>query len=399
MITITKIYPYYISSNQNNIKPTQGERISSDINVYSKDLLYIFDDPHDEEDIQMLEKDFEEALTKITNRIKPFLLSKNINLFIGSGCSIDAIPLMGKTFLNAKEKIENVEYLGEYALESNKNIEACLNWLNAGLEFLNEDDTKYELYKKLYLDLLTELKKSIIYTSKDKENLAIETYAKLFNLLFSVRKEDNHQPLNVFTTNYDLLIERTFESISAHYINGFTGVVNRLFDPSVFRLRYVDDENRYREKWDPVSRFARLYKLHGSINWFFNGEYISEHIGNETEFNGGETVIYPTINKHNQSLQTPYSELFRELSINLQKPNTTMIILGYGFPDEHINQLIQQALSNETFNLIIFGDITEEGLDKFHNQNKNKNNLHIIGGDTMEGLKIHYLSYLVNNIL
>ncbi|MGG1688396.1 SIR2 family protein [Pseudalkalibacillus sp. NRS-1564] len=361
--------------------------------------MYILNEETEGESTSDYKNDFEESLVRISNRLKPFLLSRNISLFIGSGCSIDAIPLMGKTFKDAKDKLENIDLLGEYAHPDNKNIEACLNWLNAGLEFLSEEKEDYELYNKLYDGLLKELKDSIINTKEDDEKTAINTYAKLFNLLFSVRQDSKHQPLNLFTTNYDLLVERTLESISAHYINGFSGVVNRLFDPSVFRLRYVDDENRYREKWDPVSRFARLYKLHGSINWSFEEEGISEKIGNINFGAGKESVIYPTIDKHTQSLQTPYSELFREFSMHLQKPDTTMVIMGYGFPDEHINQLIQQALSNETFNLIIFGDLKEEGLNQFYNRNQNKNNLHIIGGDTSSGSKVHYLSFLVDNIL
>ena len=48
------------------------------------------------------------------------------------------------------------------------------------------------------------------------------------------------------------------------------------------------------------------------------------------------------------------------MSIKLQSPNTTLIILGYGFGDEHINNLIAQSLINEDFNLIILNSYKGE---------------------------------------
>ena len=57
--------------------------------------------------------------------------------------------------------------------------------------------------------------------------------------------------------------------------------------------------------------------------------------------------------KHKQTAQAPYSELFREFANILQVPNTTLIVMGYGFPDEHINNIISQNLKNQDFNLIV----------------------------------------------
>jgi hypothetical protein len=39
--------------------------------------------------------------------------------------------------------------------------------------------------------------------------------------------------------------------------------------------------------------------------------------------------------------------------------------MGYGFPDQHINQLISQALSNEDFTLIIFSSLLEDKAKEF----------------------------------
>lgn len=109
-------------------------------------------------------------------------------------------------------------------------------------------------------------------------------------------------------------------------------------------------------------------------------------------------MIYPSYVKHDITNQTPYSELFRELTLNLQKPNSVLIVLGFGFPDEHINQLIEQALNNEDFILLIFGDDEEGKLNSFYNRNKMKPNIHLIGGNYQKEKNKGKLHYFENSI-
>lgn len=62
----------------------------------------------------------------------------------------------------------------------------------------------------------------------------------------------------IFTTNYDLLMEQAFERGSVPYFDGFVGCVKPFFDQ-----RAIED--------DVIpARWARLWKLHGSINWRSN---------------------------------------------------------------------------------------------------------------------------------
>ncbi|MGG4043089.1 SIR2 family protein [Bacillus smithii] len=382
---MAKISPYYIRGNKNLITLMDG----TEYEVDDLDFLNFY---------EQNDENYLNAIEMIKMRMQKYFMSTNLSIFIGSGCSCSSIPLMGNTFKKIKVELEDKHLLGEYLDENNNNIEKCLDWLVSGLQFLKEDNDKFSSYHALYYTILSKLKESIINLDPTKSELTLRDYCDFLNFIFSLRKGTQFQPLNIFTTNYDLFIEKALEKVKIHFINGFNGVINREFDPSMFRIRYVDDENRYKDKWDPISRFCRLYKLHGSINWFLEDDRIIEKIGYDRTEDKRNTVIYPTVNKHMQSLQTPFSELFREFSLQLQKSNMTLIVMGYGFPDEHINQLMQQALSNETFSLIVLGDIREEGLKNFYIKNHEKQNLHIIGGDTLDGQMVHYFSYLVKNI-
>ena len=82
------------------------------------------------------------------------------------------------------------------------------------------------------------------------------------------------------------------------------------------------------------------------------------------------------------------------MNIKLQNPNTTLIILGYGFGDEHINNLIAQSLINEDFNLIILNSYKENGsltkAGEFFNKCNDNMNIHFIGGKNEKGKSLHY---------
>ncbi|MEF2985638.1 SIR2 family protein, partial [Pseudomonas aeruginosa] len=76
----------------------------------------------------------------------------------------------------------------------------------------------------------------------------------------------------IFTTNYDLFNEYALENNNIIYSTGIQNTILKKFDINQFKYRVVDDTNRYKEKWQPVSKEANLYKIHGSINWKSNEE-------------------------------------------------------------------------------------------------------------------------------
>ncbi|MGE7932618.1 SIR2 family protein [Viridibacillus arvi] len=327
---------------------------------------------------------FKDQKGRVKKVLNDCLMSKNLNILIGSGCSVPAVPLMGWTFKRIKEANSDL-VLGKFNGDS-PDIEGYLNWLNTGINFLenflDEDGhsaeldkyrTSFETTKKFLLDSIP---KDYEKDNQDME-LVKENYRKFYNAIFSIRGIKNYSPVNIYTTNYDLFNEVAMEQLAIHYTNGFRGNVKRVFDPTVFQLRLVDDQQRYKDRWSIIRNYVKLYKIHGSIDWNFQDkEVIQKSPSKEVE----NVVIYPTINKHLETQQTPYSELFRALTINLQKPDSTLLVLGYGFPDQHINQLISQSLSNEDFSLIVLGNKDEENAAAFLKDFGHKQNFHFIGG-------------------
>ena len=69
------------------------------------------------------------------------------------------------------------------------------------------------------------------------------------------RAVKRHAPIELFTTNYDLLIEEALEASGVPYFDGFVGSYQPTFD-----LEAVEEDSL-------PGRWVRLWKLHGSVNW------------------------------------------------------------------------------------------------------------------------------------
>jgi hypothetical protein len=153
------------------------------------------------------------------------------------------------------------------------------------------------------------------------------------------------RPVEVFTTNYDLLIEQALEEQRVPYFDGFVG------SDSAF----LDLESMAEDDLPP--RWARLWKIHGSINWWMTTK---DKIRRSRDHVAGEQLlIYPSHLKYDQSRQMPYYAMLDRLRVFLRSDQCVLLTCGYSFADEHINAFIGQGLSgspNAACIAMIFND-------------------------------------------
>ena len=65
----------------------------------------------------------------------------------------------------------------------------------------------------------------------------------------------------VFTTNYDLFNETAMDRLGLPYTNGFSGVVERRFNPATFRYALAEQLDVTSRKWSAVDGFVYLCKI------------------------------------------------------------------------------------------------------------------------------------------
>lgn len=203
----------------------------------------------------------------------------------------------------------------------------------------------------------------------------------------------------VFTTNYDLFNERAMDRLGLPYANGFSGVIERRFNPSTFRYALAEQLDLSQKKWSAVDGFVYLCKLHGSVSWTEDGHGLFP-IREQWPATGSDKVmIYPTPAKQNSSLGSPYADLFREFQHRIVREQSVLVTAGYAFGDEHINNIIYQALTVPTFRLIIFANPSADGeIAKLRALGDPR--IWIVGGDgpTPEA-PAHYFTQVVDHFM
>jgi hypothetical protein len=174
--------------------------------------------------------------------------------------------------------------------------------------------------------------------------------------------------VEIFTTNYDLLIEQAMEEDRVPYFDGFVGSRRAFFDP------HSIDEDVLPVRW------ARLWKLHGSINWYQDARgvlYRGSGVGD-----GHRRVIYPSHLKYVESRRMPYLAMIDRLRSFLRHGSPVLITCGYSFRDEHLNEVIIQSLQGNPSAMafgLLFGGL--DGYSEAVNVAANRSNLSVLAED------------------
>ena len=184
---------------------------------------------------------------------------------------------------------------------------------------------------------------------------SIEHYKKLVRKLLT--RPLNLKRVNIFTLNYDTLIEQAADTAGVVLLDGFVGTQRRVFRPESYEQDLYFPAETTEGRVHRFDRVLHLYKLHGSITWAAHEPQIDNPYGvRSSTFNPHENqplLIYPMPTKYGETLGMPYSEMFRRFANSLVRPQSVLIAIGYGFGDEHVNAIIRQALAIPSFTLVI----------------------------------------------
>ena len=215
-----------------------------------------------------------------------------------------------------------------------------------------------EIQKQLFLLCNTQYTKIPEEYERDKELGGNRYYyhEKLAKKL--LQRPVNLRRINLFTTNYDLSFEHAFDNAGIHSINGFSGFQRRCFCPETYDYDIYYPGQTTSGKVHRAEKVIRYYKLHGSLSWIYKEPdagnlYGIEEVVIDKDKPENELVIYPCATKKAFTLDLPYSELFRLFSCAIKQSQSVLFCLGYSFNDEHINNIIYQALSIPSFTLFI----------------------------------------------
>ena len=309
------------------------------------------------------------------------LYGKNINFLIGSGASFGVIPTLSSNYINDKnEKLSIEEILVEKG---------------------NDNDLQNIIYLWYYHEIL-----KVGYLKEIKEdNLVFKNYQKLLENLIKLLQRESYQKekrINIFTTNYDLFFEKVADSLVGKYEfyfnDGSSGNITKKLSMKNYHKKIY--HTGIFDNFDREIPIINLFKLHGSVSWkyvndknnkpyeikveYFEDknpediENLIEGVSNEEIKKAKEKIekdknleeniksirnkllkkfalIFPKKNKFENTLyQEFYYQNLRQLSYELEKQNSILIVFGFSFADEHIAEIVKRACNNPTLNIYIF---------------------------------------------
>lgn len=339
---------------------------------------------------------------ELRSRVEPWLSSlfqsEHLSLLLGSGLS-SAIQyaatdssnngMDGLDFSDSEYKDKIKEFAkksAEKAGRGNPNIEDYIrvaNELLRGLEISESDKAGEEVLRKEinkiikdFTDNISTIENSISTAIPEKRENAFQNLVSF--LMSFASRTGTRDRLHIFTTNYDRLIEEGADIAGLHLIDRFVGSLNPIFRSSRLDIDMHYNPPGIRGEPRYLEGVAKYTKLHGSIDWVETDSHNIRKIGmpfgaktlapfleaaNVPE-NYQKVLIYPNSSKDRETAEYPYVELFRDFAAALCRPNSTLVLYGYSFGDDHINRIIADMLTIPSTHLVIIAYKDEGGRAK-----------------------------------
>ena len=346
--------------------------------------------------------DDEIDLLKIRSRIEPWLTalfqSEHLSLLIGAGLTY-AVRDLSVDETNTKIPFPIPEFR-DYQAEINKSVgiseekegtntaqvERKINVANElllGLKHLyvngsDENKEKIENLQNEISEFIKEFSETILklendIASSDDFYTAFE-YLVSFLTSFASRSGTRDR-LQIFTTNYDRVLEAGAEVAGLHLLDRFVGNLSPIFRSSRLNLDMHYNPPGIRGEPRYLEGVARFTKLHGSVDWVYADQDIKRvglPFGAQTidpflkalgiqENIFHNLMIYPNAAKDKETTAYPYVELFRDFAASICRPNNSLVSYGYSFGDDHINRVIGDMLTIPSTHLVIISYDDPEG--------------------------------------
>lgn len=368
--------------------------------------------------------------TKMREEIEPWLTalcqSEHLSLLAGAGIST-AIHYLTNSKDSTSAGMGSIElsvFQEEIALKSKEaaeksgrsdspNIEdqiRTINELIKGLEiFLCNGAQEAHILEKLQT-LKQELNKGIddfannvLRSENDIVNARSEEaaeYLMSFLLSFASRSATRER-LTLFTTNYDRVLEFGAELAGLHLIDRFIGSISPIFRSSRLNIDIHYNPPGIRGEPRYLEGVVNFTKLHGSLDWTekdgivrrFALPYGASDV--RTYNDKGSLMIYPNSSKDRETAEYPYVELFRDFASAVIRPNSTVVVYGYSFGDDHINRVLYDMLTIPSSHLVIIAyEDTGDRIKRFYTQAKRPVQISLLIGNHFGDLKTLVDNYL-----
>ncbi len=181
-----------------------------------------------------------------------------------------------------------------------------------------------------------------------EKSVSIETHQDFVRAVHRPQrpgKSPSGQTVDYLVLNYDTVLEDALALERVPFADGLDGGVTGWWSPQTF---------------DRTGLAARVFKLHGSINWCeFPDDPLPRRVGDRLQIAGVKErriLIWPASTKYREAQLDPYAQL-AERARRVLRPSggsqCVLVVCGYRFSDAHINLEIDRALRESAGDLTV----------------------------------------------
>lgn len=175
---------------------------------------------------------------------------------------------------------------------------------------------------------------------------------------------DTYPILDIITPNYDHIVEFACDHEKIHCATGFSGTDVRSFrrevltDCNLCVPISLSEKGREKTEFRPI-RQVRLLKPHGSLKWqkvgdsFYSCDYPLQ--------DSSPVLITPGLTKYKTSLTDHVMNAHREIANQRLEKATALLIIGYGFNDDHLQTVLKDRLVNGLDCLVLTHSLSTNG--------------------------------------
>ena len=217
---------------------------------------------------------------------------------------------------------------------------------------LSREITKYFSELKEWRKIFKNDIRNYLVKYLDPTQQTIDHYTSFLEKLQKINPEHK---LKIITTNYDLLLDRSF---NGNWIDGFKPTEG-----------YTT--KRWQNKWDDDPSKHTLVKLHGSINWEYSEgsrKYKERYIVKHQKAIKNPMII-PLTSKKKDYRSEPYSGMinrFNQIIVDVD----LLVVIGYTFRDQEIRDIIYEHTEKNLHVLLLSPNADKTATEKFKKINR-----------------------------
>lgn len=308
------------------------------------------------------------------------------------------------------------------------------------------DKAKVLMYGYYFIKWIYPMRYDAARDFNDKDKQVYDNYHRFIKCLYNfLQGESNELPkrINIFTTNYDLLFEYSFDDFLLdnpliYFNDGSRGVFKKYISNSNYYLNV--SHSGYNDNYKREVPTVNLFKLHGSLSWMVdngrimitkcslpifeiatflkrlelslddldalilkcddsNVDCFIENINDKAEivqlsaedmqqfFDNYKNIPIINPNKykfHDTVSEQYYYQLIRSFSYELERKQSILIVFGFSFADEHIKDIFTRSLLNPELQVIIIS-YSKGGQDKLKSVFSGYRNITFLPEDISDG--------------